>query len=154
MDNIESTPDPSNPAPGEPVVPPVDPAADPDQQSGGTSTKDRLRQSADHLKAQAAAKGQELKAKAEAKAAEFRTRAESKAAELRSQAEMKAQELRDVAEAKAGEFKVKANQAYEEAKSKAKVYQADGEKFVRENPMKACIYALCAGFVLGLIFRR
>jgi ElaB/YqjD/DUF883 family membrane-anchored ribosome-binding protein len=62
--------------------------------------------------------------------------------------------LRGVAEAKAGEFKEKASHAFEEAKSKAKVYQSDGEKFVRENPIKACVYALCAGFVLGLIFRR
>ena len=32
--------------------------------------------------------------------------------------------------------------------------QEDGEAYVRENPTKAVLTAVAAGFVLGLIFRR
>jgi ElaB/YqjD/DUF883 family membrane-anchored ribosome-binding protein len=32
--------------------------------------------------------------------------------------------------------------------------QEDGEAYVRENPTKAVLTAVAAGFVLGLMFRR
>jgi hypothetical protein len=43
---------------------------------------------------------------------------------------------------------------WREAQSRLKALQADGEKFVRENPGRAVIYAVGAGFLLGLLFRR
>jgi ElaB/YqjD/DUF883 family membrane-anchored ribosome-binding protein len=32
--------------------------------------------------------------------------------------------------------------------------QDDGEAYIRENPTKAVLTAVAAGFVLGLMFRR
>jgi ElaB/YqjD/DUF883 family membrane-anchored ribosome-binding protein len=65
-----------------------------------------------------------------------------------------AENLRDAATDIASEYRGKAEQAWDDATSRARTLQEDGEQFVRENPTKAVFTALGIGFVLGLIFRR
>src|SRR5438309_1791781 len=48
----------------------------------------------------------------------------------------------------------KAEQAWGDARDRARTFQEDAEQYVRENPTKAIFTALGIGFVLGLIFRR
>ena len=43
---------------------------------------------------------------------------------------------------------------WRETRARLDDLRRDGEKFVRENPGRAVLYALGTGFVLGLIFRR
>ena len=63
-------------------------------------------------------------------------------------------DLKSAAGAMAGEYKDKAEQVWEDARTRARTLQDDGEQYVRENPTKAVFTALGIGFVLGLIFRR
>ena len=95
-------------------------------------------------------------AKAHAKEAadHLRSAAEAKARELREKAEAKANEFRSTAEAKVHEFRERAESTYGEARTKARTLQDDGEAYVRENPTKAVLTALAAGFMIGLIIRR
>lgn len=83
-----------------------------------------------------------------------KTHAMHAAEDLRAAAEAKAKELRSVAEAKAQEYRGKAEHAYGEARVRARTLREDGEQYIRENPTRAILSALGAGFVLGLIFRR
>ena len=95
-------------------------------------------------------------AKAHAKEAadELRAASEAKARELREKATAKAQEFRQTAEAKVHEFREKAEHTYGEARARARTLQEDGEAYIRENPAKAVLTALAAGFVIGLLLRR
>jgi ElaB/YqjD/DUF883 family membrane-anchored ribosome-binding protein len=83
-----------------------------------------------------------------------KTHARQAADDLRAAAEAKAQELRSIAEAKAQEYRGRAEQAYDQARTRVRTLRDDGEQYVRENPTRAVLTALGAGFVLGLIFRR
>lgn len=74
--------------------------------------------------------------------------------DLRTAAESKARELREKGEAKAREFRGKAEQTYGETCERVRTFQEDGEAYVRQNPTKAVLTAVAAGFVLGLLFRR
>lgn len=85
----------------------------------------------------------QLKAAASAKADEFRTAASAKADEFRGAANARAEELRD-----------KAEEAWDDAKVRARTIQEDGEAYVRENPTRAIVGAVAAGFLLGLILRK
>jgi ElaB/YqjD/DUF883 family membrane-anchored ribosome-binding protein len=87
-------------------------------------------------------------------AGDLRAAAEAKARELRSTAENKANELRDRAQHAYGDARERVESAYGEARERARTLQEDGEQYVRENPTRAVLTALGAGFVLGLIFRR
>ena len=83
-----------------------------------------------------------------------RTHDKQAAEDLRSAAEIKAQELRDRAGDRAQELRAQAETAYSEARERAQSLRQDGEQYVRENPTKAILTAVAAGFVLGLIIRR
>ncbi len=103
------------------------------------SSKQHIREAADSLRSNfETSKGhvkqaaEELRAAAEAKANEFRGRAESTAQDLRERAE----------------------HAYSDARERARTLQDDGEEYVRQNPARAVLTALAAGFVLGLVIRR
>jgi ElaB/YqjD/DUF883 family membrane-anchored ribosome-binding protein len=99
----------------------------------------------------AAAKSKEhLKAAAD----DFKTAASAKADEIRKAAEKKADELKAAAETRAREFQGAAETAWSDARSKAKFWQSEGEAYIRENPTKAILMALGAGFVLGLFLRK
>jgi ElaB/YqjD/DUF883 family membrane-anchored ribosome-binding protein len=73
---------------------------------------------------------------------------------LRAAAETTARDLRSAAEEKANELRGKAESAYSDARERARTFQEDTEQYVRENPTKAILSALGAGFVLGLIFKK
>ena len=65
-----------------------------------------------------------------------------------------AEDLKTAATDMASEYRGKAEQAWEDATSRARTLQEDGEEYIRENPTKAVFTALGIGFVLGMIFRR
>jgi len=76
------------------------------------------------------------------------------AEDLRAAAEAKATELRAAAEAKAQQIRGRAEQLYGEYRTRAHTIHEEGEQYIRENPTKAVLIALGAGFVLGLALRR
>jgi len=94
------------------------------------------------------------KAHAKEAAEELKAAAEAKAREFRDKASTKAQEFRQTAEAKVHEFREKAEHTYGEARARTRTMQEDGEAYIRENPAKAVLTALAAGFVIGLLLRR
>jgi ElaB/YqjD/DUF883 family membrane-anchored ribosome-binding protein len=65
-----------------------------------------------------------------------------------------AEDLRAAAGAVAEEYRGKAEQAWDDARYRARTFQEDSEQYIRENPTKSVFTALGIGFVLGLIFRR
>ena len=83
-----------------------------------------------------------------------KTHARKAAEELKSAAGVMADDLKSAAGAMAEEYRGKAEQAWGDARDRARTLQEDGEQYVRENPIKAVFTALGIGFVLGLIFRR
>jgi ElaB/YqjD/DUF883 family membrane-anchored ribosome-binding protein len=85
---------------------------------------------------------------------DFKAAASAKADEIRRAAEQKAEELRHAAEVKAREFRGVAENAWSDAQSKAKTWQAGSETYIRENPTRAILIALGLGFLLGLMFRK
>jgi len=89
-----------------------------------------------------------------AAADDFKTAAGAKADEIRKAAEKKADELRAAAESRAREFRGAAETAWSDARSRAKFWQSEGEAYVRENPTRAILVALGAGFLLGLLLRK
>jgi ElaB/YqjD/DUF883 family membrane-anchored ribosome-binding protein len=71
-----------------------------------------------------------------------------------SHARQAADDFKSAASAVAGEYRGKAEEAWNDARYRARSFQDDSEQFIRDNPTKAVFYALGVGFVLGLIFRR
>jgi ElaB/YqjD/DUF883 family membrane-anchored ribosome-binding protein len=63
-------------------------------------------------------------------------------------------DLKSAAGAVAEEYHGKAEQMWGDARDRARTFQEDSERYVRENPTKAVVTALGIGIVLGLIFRR
>ena len=63
-------------------------------------------------------------------------------------------DLRAAATATANDLRDRAEHAYSDARARVRTLQEDGEQYVRENPTKAVLTALAAGFVLGLVYRR
>lgn len=90
----------------------------------------------------------------QAAADDFKTAAAAKAEEIRRAAEQKAEQLRSQAEAKAREFRDTAGHTWDDARTKAKTWQSEGEAYVRDHPAQAVLAALGAGFVLGLLLRK
>lgn len=72
----------------------------------------------------------------------------------KSHARQAAEDLKTAATEAAGEYRGRAEQAWQDATTRARTLQEDGEQYVRENPTKAVFTALGIGFVLGLVFRR
>ena len=60
-----------------------------------------------------------------------------------------AENLHASAEAKAAQFQDAAENAWSDAQSRAKTWQAEVESYVRQNPTKAVLMALGFGFVLS-----
>jgi ElaB/YqjD/DUF883 family membrane-anchored ribosome-binding protein len=82
------------------------------------------------------------------------TDAQGKLESSRTHARKAAEDLKSAAGAVAEEYRGKAEQAWDDAKDRARTFQEDSEQYIRENPTKAVFTALGIGFVLGLIFRR
>jgi ElaB/YqjD/DUF883 family membrane-anchored ribosome-binding protein len=74
----------------------------------------------------------------------------AKAEDIRQAAAQKTNELREAAQ----EFGAAAESAWADATSQAKTWQTKGEAYARDNPTKAVLIALGAGFVLGLLLRK
>lgn len=87
-------------------------------------------------------------------AGNIKAAASAKADDLKAAASAKADEFRGAANAKAEELRGKAEDAWDDAKVRARTLQEDGEAYVRENPTRAIVGAVAAGFILGLILRK
>ena len=74
----------------------------------------------------------------------------ARAEDIRQAAAQKTNELREAAQ----EFGAAAESAWADATSQAKTWQTKGEAYARDNPTKAVLIALGAGFVLGLLLRK
>ena len=75
--------------------------------------------------------------------------------DLRAAAEAKAAELRTViAEDKFNEIRGKAEHHYSEARTRANSLRGESEQWIRENPTRAVLTAMGAGFIVGLMFRK
>ena len=80
--------------------------------------------------------------------------AEEKAARGVKHTRKAAKDLRSSADALANEYRGRFEEIKDDAIDRIRSFQDDGKQYVRENPTKAVVTALAAGFVLGLIFRR
>ena len=74
--------------------------------------------------------------------------------DLRAAAEAKAAELRATAEGKVKELRGQAEHAYTEARTRAQSMRGESEQWIRENPTRAVLTAIGAGFIVGLMFRK
>lgn len=72
----------------------------------------------------------------------------------KTHAKQAAQDIRSAAEAKATEIRGKAEDAYGQARQRARSWQEEGEQYVRHNPLRGVLTALGLGFILGLLIRR
>ena len=124
--------------------------SDEKNQTDESGTNPNLESAKAHVKEAA----EQLRTAATAKARELREKAGAKASEIREKAEAKAHEFRETAEEKVHDFRERAEQKYGEARARSRTFQEDGEAYIRENPAKAVLTALAAGFVLGLIMRK
>jgi ElaB/YqjD/DUF883 family membrane-anchored ribosome-binding protein len=95
-----------------------------------------------------------LKKTAAQKAAQIRDFAGEKAQSLKAAATDKFGSLREGAEEKALHLKGAASEQWEDSRVKARELHTSLEEYVRENPTKAVLSAVGAGFVLGLLIRR
>ncbi len=91
---------------------------------------------------------------ADENASASKTHARQAADDLKAAAQAKADELRGRAEDYYGQARGAAEEYYGQAKDRARTFQDDGEAYIRENPVRAVLTAVGAGFVLGLLFRR
>ncbi len=128
-----------------------------DESSSSQEANEKYQQSQEHfeqatgdLKSAANAKFDDLKGKA----SDLRDTASAKFDDLKATASAKADEYRAQASAKADELRGKAGEAWGDAKVRARTFQEDGEEYVRQNPTRAVLMGLGAGFILGLVLRK
>ena len=81
-------------------------------------------------------------------------KAEEKAKQGVKHTRKAAEDLRSSAREVTNEYRGRLEEIRDDALDRIRSFQDDGEQYVRENPTKAVLTALAAGFVLGLIFRR
>jgi ElaB/YqjD/DUF883 family membrane-anchored ribosome-binding protein len=72
----------------------------------------------------------------------------------KAHAQQAAADLRSAAEQKASEWRSEAEGMYGEVRGRVSNIQEEGERFIRDNPMRAVGYAFGIGVVLGFLFRR
>ena len=104
----------------------------PDPQTAAEKGKDHLKAAADNFKTAATVKAEEIRKAAEQHDEEDVERACPDAIDPGEQAE----------------------NAWSDARTKAKYWQTEGEAYVRDNPGRAVLVALGVGFALGLLFRK
>jgi uncharacterized protein YjbJ (UPF0337 family) len=73
---------------------------------------------------------------------------------LKEKAVTVADDVKHRASARADEMRAQANAAYDQARDRALELRDDGLQYVRTNPRKSLVAALCAGFAAGLLMRR
>ncbi len=81
-------------------------------------------------------------------------RVEEKAERGLRHARKAAEDVGSAARGVSEEYRGKAEQAWDDAKDRARTFREDADQYVRNNPTKAVLTALGAGFILGLFFRR
>jgi len=94
------------------------------------------------------------KASAKKAAEELRAAAAAKASEFRSAAESQAQQFREKGQEKAHEFKEYADKAWTDARTQARSYADEAEKYTREKPLQALLAAFGVGLILGVILKK
>jgi len=99
-------------------------------------------------------KTQALKEAASQRAAQIRDFAGEKAQSLKAAAGDRIGALREGAGETANNLADAASEQWQETRVKAKELHGSLETYVRENPTKAVLSAVGAGFVLGLLIRR
>jgi ElaB/YqjD/DUF883 family membrane-anchored ribosome-binding protein len=72
----------------------------------------------------------------------------------RTHGQQAADDLKSAASPTAEEYSGKVEQTWGETRDHVRTFQAEADKYVRENPIKAVFTALGIGFVLGFVFRR
>ena len=80
--------------------------------------------------------------------------ASAKVQEISQTVGQKADDIRSAAQDKAQEFREMADNAWSDVSSKAKSWEAEGEAYICNNPIKAVSMALGVGFILGLLLRK
>ena len=125
-----------------------------DLKSAANAKLDDLKGKATDWKGEGSEKLKDLKGQANDKLNDLKGQASAKLDDLKGQATDRANEYYATASAKAEELRGQAEAAWGDAKVKARTYQDDGEQYVRENPTKAILIGLGAGFLLGLIVRK
>lgn len=82
------------------------------------------------------------------------TAAQAKLESTKSHVRAAADDIKSAAGVMAEDYRDRAEQAWGEARERARTFQEESEEYVRDNPTKAVCAALGIGFLLGLIFRR
>lgn len=95
-----------------------------------------------------------FKASATEKADHFKSVATEKAQQYKTVASEKAQQYKTVATEKSQQAKETAQKQWDETRVKAKEIHVTAEDYIRQNPTKSVLYALGAGFLIGLISRN
>jgi ElaB/YqjD/DUF883 family membrane-anchored ribosome-binding protein len=84
----------------------------------------------------------------------FKEAASAKAEDIRQAAGQRADELRSAMQGRAQELKESAQTTLSDIRFQAKRWQAEGEAYVRDNPVKAVSMGLGLGFLTGLLLRK
>lgn len=113
-----------------------------------------LRNAAGEFKETTGAQANKIKDKAVETASALKASATEKADHLKSVASEKAQQYKSVATEKSQQAKETAQKQWNETRVKAKEIQVTAEDYIRQNPTKSVLYALGAGFLIGLISRN
>lgn len=106
-------------------------------------TNPSISQAANDLRLAAGEKAKEIVHTAEVKAAAFKDKAVESAQQLRGTATERAHYLRESAQVH-----------WNDTRDRAKEFHGTAEDYIRQNPTKSVLYALGAGFLIGLIVRR
>jgi ElaB/YqjD/DUF883 family membrane-anchored ribosome-binding protein len=73
---------------------------------------------------------------------------------IRTHGQQSADDLKSAGSPTAEDYSGKVEQTWGDVRDQVRTFQADADKYVRENPTKAVFTALGIGFVLGFVFRR
>ena len=65
-----------------------------------------------------------------------------------------AEDPHSVADAMADEYRDRAEGVWDDARRRVRTLQDDSKQYVRENPARAVLAALCVGFLVGFTFHR
>ena len=116
--------------------------------------KNKAVDTANALKATATEKADHLKTVASEKAGHYKAVATEKAEHYKAVASEKAQQYKSAATEKSQHAKETAQKQWDETRVKAKEIHVTAEDYIRQNPTKSVLYALGAGFLIGLISRN
>ena len=152
-ENPFSTPQPTPAGETPPASPSVSAAAG-DLRDAANEFKQSTGAQAANIKHKAVDTANALKASATEKAGQYKAVATEKAEHYKAVASEKAQQYKATATEKSQHAKETAQKQWDETRVKAKEIQVSAEDYIRQNPTKSVLYALGAGFLIGLISRN